>query len=136
MNTQGDRNVGFGGIVWGDGVVVGVGGFILLGYLVGLPVAVFTLFDMASLPKGAWRTTGRRRRTWESIVALSWLALGWGAVLASIVWFAGEARNQIRQARMDREAEREIDLALEDRKEAIAAERSSIDLREATAERD
>jgi hypothetical protein len=116
--------------------VAGVGGFILLGYLVGLPVAAFTLFDMRTLPKGAWRTTGRRRRTWESIVAVSWIALGWGAVLASIVWFAGEARNQIRQARMDHEAEREIDLELEDRKEAIAAERASIDLREVTAERD
>lgn len=116
--------------------MVGVGGFIVLGYLVGLPGAAFTLFDMRSLPKGAWRTTGRRRRTWETIVALSWLVLGWGAVLASIVWFAGEARSQIRQARMDHEAEREIDLELEDRKEAIAAERVSIDLREATAERD
>ena len=116
--------------------MVGVGGFIVLGYLVGLPVAAFTLLDMRSLPKGAWRTTGRRRRTWETAVALSWLVLGWGAVLGSIVWFAGEARNQIRQARMDHEAEREIDLELEDRKEAIAAERATIDLREITAERD
>jgi len=92
--------------------MVGVGGFIVLGYLVGFLVAGATLFDMHSFPKGAWRTTGRRRRTWESVVALSWVALGWGAVLAAIVWFAGEARNQIRQARLDHEAEREIALAL------------------------
>jgi len=116
--------------------MVGVGGFIMLGYLVGFLVAGATLFDMHSFPKGAWRTTGRRRRTWESVVALSWVALGWGAVLAAIVWFAGEARNQIRQARLDHEAEREIDLALEDRKAAIAAERRTIDLTEAPAERD
>jgi hypothetical protein len=116
--------------------VVGVGGFILLGYLIGFLVAGVTLFDMHSSPKGAWRTTGRRRRTWETIVGLSWLVLGWGAVLAAIVWFAGEARNQIRQAAIDHEAEREIDLELEDRKAEIARERETIDLREITAERD
>lgn len=116
--------------------MVGVGGFILLGYLVGFLVAGATLFDMHSFPKGAWRTTGRRRRTWESAAALSWVALGWGAVLAAIVWFAGEARNQVRQARLDHEAEREIDLVLEDRKAVIATERRTIDLTEAPAERD
>lgn len=122
--------------VWGDDSVVGVGGFILLGYLVGFPVAAFTIFDMRTLSRGAWRTTGRRRRNWETIVALSWLVLGWGAVLAAIVWFAGDARNQIRQARLDHEAEREIDLELEDRKDAIAAQRTTIDLREVVAETD
>lgn len=116
--------------------MVGVGGFIVLGYGVGLLVAAGTLFDMRSLSKGAWRTTGRRRRTWMTVVAASWFVLGWGAVLAAIVWFGGEARAQIRQASLDREAEREIDLALEDRKAAIAAERREIDLTEAPAERD
>jgi hypothetical protein len=114
--------------------VVGVGGFIVLGYLVGLPVAVFTLLDMYSLPKGAWRITGRRRRTWLSIGAASWLVLGWGAVLASIVWFAGDARNQVRLARMDHEAEREIDLELEERREPFVALPATIDLREVNAE--
>ena len=116
--------------------MVGVSGFILLGYLVGLPVAAFTIFDMRTLSRGAWRTTGRRRRTWETIAALSWLVLGWGAVLVAIIWFAGDARNQVRQARADHEAEREIDLELEDRKDEIAENRSTLDIREATADLD
>jgi hypothetical protein len=120
----------------GDGVVVGVGGFIVLGYVVGFLVAAGTLFDMGSYSRSTWRTTGRRRRTWELCVVLGWVALGWGAVLVSIVWFAGEARNQVRQALVDLIAEREIDLELEDRKATIAAERRTIDLTEAPAERD
>ena len=100
--------------------MVGVGGFIVLGYVVGLPVVFLTVLDMRMASKGAWRTTGRRRRTWETAVGLSWLVLGWGAVLAAIVWFAGDARNQVRLAANDHEAEREIDLELEDRIEAPA----------------
>ena len=112
----------------------GVGGFILLGLIVGLPVAFVTVLDMRMASKGAWRSTGRRRRTWEAAVALSWLVLGWGAVLAAIVWFAGDARNQVRLAASDHEAEREIDLSIEDRDARAAAPSPPIDLRESKAE--
>ncbi len=34
---------------------------------------------------------------------VSWFILGWGAVLAGIIWFAGNARTQVRLAYFDRQ---------------------------------
>ena len=74
----------------------GIAGFIALGYVVGLIVSAATIADMAASPRSAWRNTGRRRRNSEAVVVVSWFILGWGAVLAGIIWFAGNARTQVR----------------------------------------
>jgi len=58
---------------------------------------------MAASPRSAWRNTGRRRRNSEAVVVVSWFMLGWGAVLAGIIWFAGNARTQVRLAYFDRQ---------------------------------
>ncbi len=73
-----------------------MGGFIALGYCVGLIVGAATIADMAGSSRSAWRNTGRRRRNAEASVVIAWLILGWGAVLAGIIWFAGNARTQVR----------------------------------------
>ena len=83
-------------------MLTGVAGFIALGYIAGLIVAAATIADMAASPRSAWRNTGRRRRNSEAIVVVSWFILGWGAVLAGIIWFAGNARTQVRIAYFDR----------------------------------
>jgi hypothetical protein len=84
-------------------VLTGVAGFIALGYVVGLIVLAATIADMAASPRSAWRNTGRRRRNSEAVVVVSWFILGWGAVLAGIIWFAGNARTQVRLAYFDRQ---------------------------------
>jgi hypothetical protein len=84
-------------------VLTGIAGFIALGYVVGLIVLAATIADMAASPRSAWRNTGRRRRNSETIVVVSWFILGWGAVLAGIIWFAGNARTQVRLAYFDRQ---------------------------------
>ena len=77
-------------------MLTGITGFIALGYLAGLVVGAATIADMAALPRSAWRNTGRRRRNSEFLVVASWFILGWGAVLVAIIWFAGNARTQVR----------------------------------------
>ncbi len=84
-------------------MLTGIAGFIALGYVVGLIVSAATIADMAASPRSAWRITGRRRRNSEAIVVVSWFILGWGAVLAGIIWFAGNARTQVRLAYFDRQ---------------------------------
>ena len=88
----------------------GVAGFIALGYIAGLIVATATIADMAASPRSAWRNTGRRRRNSEAIVLVSWFIRGWGAVLAGIIWFAGNARTQVRIAYFDRQDSEQHDL--------------------------
>lgn len=84
-------------------MLTGVAGFIALGYIAGLIVVAATIADMVASPRSAWRNTGRRRRNSEAIVVVSWFILGWGAVLAGIIWFAGNARTQVRLAYFDRQ---------------------------------
>lgn len=92
-------------------VLRGITGFIILGYVAGLVVGGATIADMAASPRSAWRNTGRRRRNSEAIVVVSWFILGWGAVLAGIIWFAGNARTQVRLAYLDRQDSEHHDLA-------------------------
>ncbi len=84
-------------------VLTGITGFIALGYVAGLVVGAATIADMAASPRSAWRNTGRRRRNSEAMVVASWFILGWGAVLAGIFWFAGNARTQVRISYFDRQ---------------------------------
>ncbi len=91
-------------------MLTGIAGFIALGYVVGLIVSAATIADMAASPRSAWRNTGRRRRNSEAIVVVSWFILGWGAVLAGIIWFAGNARTQVRLAYFDRQDSEHHDL--------------------------
>ncbi len=100
-------------------MLTGVAGFIALGYIAGLIVAAATIADMAASPRSAWRNTGRRRRNSEAIVVVSWFILGWGAVLAGIIWFAGNARTQVRLAYFDRQDSEQQDSEQQD---SVAAE--------------
>lgn len=100
-------------------MLTGVAGFIALGYIAGLIVAAATIADMAASPRSAWRNTGRRRRNSEAIVVVSWFILGWGAVLAGIIWFAGNARTQVRIAYFDRQDSEQQDSEQQD---SVAAE--------------
>lgn len=95
-------------------MLTGIAGFISLGYVVGLIVLAATIADMAASPRSAWRNTGRRRRNSEAIVVISWFILGWGAVLAGIIWFAGNARTQVRIAYFDRQDSEQHDSEQQD----------------------
>ena len=105
-------------------MLTGVAGFIALGYIAGLIVAAATIADMAASPRSAWRNTGRRRRNSEAIVVVSWFILGWGAVLAGIIWFAGNARTQVRLAYFDRQDSEQQDSEQHDSEQhdSVAAE--------------
>jgi len=100
-------------------VLTGIAGFIALGYVVGLIVLAATIADMATSPRSAWRNTGRRRRNSEAIVVVSWFILGWGAVLAGIIWFAGNARTQVRLAYVDRQDSEHHDLVAVELEEGL-----------------
>lgn len=100
-------------------MLTGIAGFIALGYVVGLIVLAATIADMATSPRSAWRNTGRRRRNSEAIVVVSWFILGWGAVLAGIIWFAGNARTQVRLAYVDRQDSEHHDLVAVELEEGL-----------------
>ena len=100
-------------------MLTGIAGFIALGYVVGLVVLAATIADMATSPRSAWRNTGRRRRNSEAIVVVSWFILGWGAVLAGIIWFAGNARTQVRLAYVDRQDSEHHDLVAVELEEGL-----------------
>ena len=100
-------------------VLTGIAGFIALGYVAGLVVGAATIADMAASPRSAWRNTGRRRRNSEAIVVVSWFILGWGAVLAGIIWFAGNARTQVRLAYFDRQDSEHHDLVAVELEEGL-----------------
>jgi hypothetical protein len=76
---------------------------------------------MAASPRSAWRNTGRRRRNSEAIVVVSWFILGWGAVLAGIIWFAGNARTQVRLAYFDRQDSEQQDSEQQDSEQQDSA---------------
>ena len=109
--------------------MTGVLGFIILGYCLGILAAMVALVEISSLSKRAWRHTGRRRRSWQIALGLSWIAFGWGGVIATVVWFAGDARSQVRQISQELEISKDINLSFEEafdsRTAAISAARRS-----------
>lgn len=80
----------------------GIAGFIAIGYICGLIVGVATIADMTGASRSAWRHTGLRRRSSVTVVIIAWFILGWGAVLAGIVWFAGSTRTRVWNSYFDR----------------------------------
>ena len=107
-------------------MLTGITGFIALGYVAGLVVGAATIADMAASPRSAWRNTGRRRRNSEAMVVVSWFILGWGAVLAGIFWFAGNARTQVRISYFDRQDSEQQDFEQHDLVAAELAEAASL----------
>lgn len=120
--------------------VTGILGFVLLGYALGLIVGAAALLDVMRYPRSAWRHAGRRRRSAQARCFLGWLVLGWGGVLVGVLWFTGDTRRLVRLADGDitrSRSGREIDIALEERKVAIAEERArteTVDLTEVSCE--
>jgi hypothetical protein len=120
--------------------VTGLLGFVLLGYAVGLVVGGAAFLDVLRYPRSAWRRAGRRRRSAQARIFLGWLVLGWGGVLVGVLWFTGDARRLVRLADGDiarSRGARELDLALEERKVAIAEERiraQTVDITEVSCE--
>ncbi len=109
--------------------MTGILGFIILGYCLGILTAMVALVEISSLSRRAWRHTGRRRRSWQIALGLSWIAFGWGGVIATVVWFAGDARSQVRQISQELEISKDINLSFEEafdsRTAAISAARRS-----------
>lgn len=109
--------------------MTGILGFIILGYFVGILAAMVALGEISSLSRRAWRHSGRRRRSWQISLCLSWIVFGWGGVIATVVWFAGDARSQVRQISEELEVSQEIDLSFQEafanRMSAIAMARQS-----------
>ena len=92
----------------------GVLGFIVLGYCLGILAVMVALVEISSLSTRAWRHTGRRRRSWQIALGLSWIAFGWGGVMATVVWFAGDARTQVRGISQELEISQEINLSFQE----------------------
>lgn len=109
--------------------MTGILGFIILGYFLGILAAMIALGEISSLSRRAWRHSGRRRRSWQISLGLSWIVFGWGGVIATVVWFAGDARSQVRQISEELEVSQEIDLSFQEafanRMSAIAMARQS-----------
>ncbi len=103
--------------------MTGILGFIILGYFLGVLAAMVALGEISSLSRRAWRHSGRRRRSWQIALGLSWIVFGWGGVIATVVWFAGDARSQVRQISQELEVSQEIDLSFQ---EAFANRMSTI----------
>jgi hypothetical protein len=103
--------------------MTGILGFIILGYFLGILAAMVALGEISSLSRRAWRHSGRRRRSWQISLGLSWIVFGWGGVIATVVWFAGDARSQVRQISEELEVSQEIDLSFQ---EAFATRMSAI----------
>ncbi|CAB4673693.1 unannotated protein [freshwater metagenome] len=66
--------------------------FLILGYVVGIPLGVVALYDIARLKRRAFRISGHHKMRW-----LGWtiagLISGWGAVLVGTLWVLGNARH-------------------------------------------
>jgi hypothetical protein len=70
-------------------------GFVVLGYLVGLPFLVWGLQDARLVSRRVWAAVGRRRSRWEHQLMLAYALTGWPAVPIVMGWRRGRLRLEL-----------------------------------------
>ena len=66
--------------------------FLILGYVVGIPLGVVALYDIARLKRRAFRISGHHKMRWLGS-AIAGLITGWGALIVGVFWLLGNARH-------------------------------------------
>jgi hypothetical protein len=74
-------------------------GLIILGYLAGLPVVLWTITDGRTISRRVWAACGRRRSRWEQQLYLAYACAGWPAILFALQWRSGRLRHELRRER-------------------------------------
>jgi hypothetical protein len=74
-------------------------GLIILGYLVALPVAYWTITDARTISRRVWAACGRRRSRWEQQLYVAYACAGWPAILFALQWRTGRLRHELRRER-------------------------------------
>jgi hypothetical protein len=74
-------------------------GFVILGYLLGLPVLLITLSDGRTISRRVWAAVGRRRSRWEQQLYVAYACGGWPAIALALSWRTGRLRHDLRQER-------------------------------------
>jgi hypothetical protein len=77
-------------------------GFLVLGYVVGLPFLLWGIQDARLVSRRVWAAVGRRRRRWEHQLILAWLLFGWPVIPIVMSWRRGRLR-------MDLHAEKAVE---------------------------
>jgi hypothetical protein len=70
-------------------------GFVVLGYLVGLPFLLWGIQDARLISRRVWAAVGRRRSRWEHQLILAWLLLGWPVIPIVMTWRRGGLRREL-----------------------------------------
>lgn len=79
-------------------------GFVILGYLVGLPFLLWGIRDARLVSRRVWAAVGRRRSRWEHQLIAAYLLSGWPVVPIVVIWRSGRLRHELHR---ERAAERE-----------------------------
>jgi hypothetical protein len=77
-------------------------GFLVLGYVVGLPFLLWGIQDARLVSRRVWAAVGRRRRRWEHQLTFAWLLFGWPVIPIVMSWRRGRLR-------MDLHAEKAVE---------------------------
>ncbi len=64
----------------------------ILGYVIGIPLGVLTIYDIARLKRRAFRISGHHKMRWLGC-AIAGLITGWGALIVGVFWVLGNARH-------------------------------------------
>jgi hypothetical protein len=65
---------------------------LLLGYLIGVPIGVLTIYDIARLKRRAFRISGHHKMRWLGWAGVG-IMTGWGALVVGTFWLLGNARH-------------------------------------------
>ena len=64
----------------------------ILGYVIGIPLGVLTIYDIARLKRRAFRISGHHKMRWLGC-AIAGLITGWGTLIVGVFWVLGNARH-------------------------------------------
>ena len=66
--------------------------FLIIGYVIGIPLGALTIYDIGRLKRRAFRISGHHKMRWLGCAVVGFLS-GWGAVLVGTLWLLGNARH-------------------------------------------
>ena len=66
--------------------------FLILGYVIGIPLGALTIYDIGRLKRRAFRISGHHKMRWLGS-AIAGLITGWGALIVGVFWLLGNARH-------------------------------------------
>ena len=66
--------------------------FLIIGYVIGIPLGALTIYDTARLKRRAFRMSGHHKLRWLGF-AVARLITGWGTLIVGVFWLQGNARH-------------------------------------------